>query len=96
MKRIIDMLLKMIWPAFASFVLLLIELFVLEESVCIIRRSGDESSVSTIVVPVDEWRMGLREGLKGFTVFLVVLFSTMFIVGFIWNIVYSIKHKDEE
>ena len=95
MKRIIDMLLKMIWPAFASFVLLLIELFVLEESVCIIRGSGEGSSVSTIVVPFDEWRIGIREGIKGITIFAVVVFSLMFTVGFVWNIVYSLKHKEE-
>ena len=95
MKRIIDMLLKMIWPAIVLFIVLLVEIFVLDESVSIIHKTAEGNTVTKIVVPIDELRMGIREGIKGITIFAVVVFSLMFTVGFVWNIVYSLKHKDE-
>lgn len=70
MKRIINMLLYMIYPA-------LISLFTL----CFVKA----------FVVGKEW----TEPLIGITAFLTVAFMIAFIAGFVWNIVYSIKHKDE-
>lgn len=70
MKRIINMLLNMVWPALISlFLLCFTQAFIVGK----------------------EW----TEPLIFITGFLTVAFGAAFIAGVVWNIVYSIKHKDE-
>ncbi len=92
MKRIIDMLLRMIWPAIVLFVLLVAEVLINDTRILTIHKYAEGNSVSdTSILINQEW----VEPLIGVTIFAVVLFTALFIAGFIWNIVYSIKHKNE-
>lgn len=93
MKRIIDMLLKMIWPAIVSFILLVAEIFVSETRFFTLHKYAEGESVfETSILIGDEFTAPLI----WLTIFAVAIFAAMFIAGLVWNVVYSIKHKDEE
>ena len=69
MKRIINMLLGMIYPALIFlFILCFAEAFIFDSY--------------------------FREPLQIVTAILTIIFGALFVAGFIWNIVYTIKHKD--
>ncbi len=92
MKRIINMLLNMVWPMLISFILLVGEVFINEKRFYTVHRFGEGNEVYETTLSVTK---EVAEILIGMTLFLTVIFMVMFVTGFVWNIVYSLKHKDE-
>ncbi len=94
MKRIIDMLLKMIWPAFVSFILLMVEVFIFYSSIYIMHSTnGRVEESKEIFFSIEP---AVLETAIGLSLIATVVFSIMFVTGVIWNIVYSLKHGDKE
>lgn len=94
MKRIIDMLLKMIWPAFVSFILLMVEVFIFYSDIRIFRSTSDSVEESKEIFFLIE--PAVLETVIALSLIATVVFSIMFVTGVIWNIVYSLKHGDKE
>lgn len=94
MKRIIDMLLKMIWPAFVSFILLMVEVFIFYSDIRIFSSTSDSVEESKEIFFLIE--PAVLETVIALSLIATVVFSIMFVTGVIWNIVYSLKHGDKE
>lgn len=72
MKRLINMLLSMVYPALISFF--------------IFSYASVESS---------NLGRDYREPIQAISATFAIIFGVAFVAGVVWNIIYSLKHKDE-
>ncbi len=86
------MLLKMIWPALFSFILLIAESFVVGGKIITVHRLAEGNTVTETSILISE---SITIPLVIITILAVVIFTAMFITGIVWNIIYSMKQKDQ-